>query len=301
MNGTTNAYTDFTVGLWQDNDIGNPFDDYIGTDTTGTHPMVYSYNGDANDETPQGYGLQPPAVGTMLISEPTYAGTYYKNDFTVTGNPESDTTFYNYLNARWIDGTHMSYGGDGYNTSAAPTNFAFTGNAGFCGGPPSGWYGLSAGGQPFDARLIISAQPQALAAGETMQVTYAIMMARGYYNDNLGSVCELQKLQDSLTTWQAEGYRNCPSVVTWTTTATNVLGVELFPNPTQVTSTLRFDNPSGLPAQVQLIDMQGRAVAAPQHTTGQQLELDMAGMAQGIYIVKLSVGDRQTVVRLQKQ
>ncbi len=301
INGTTNSYTDFTVGMWQDNDIGNPNDDYMGSDTTSLRSMIYTYNSDANDETALGYGLNPPAVGTMLISEPSYSGIYYKNDFSVTGNPTVDSTYYHYLNASWKDGTHLNYGGDGHALGAASCNFAFTGDAGFCVGVQSGWYGLTGGGQPLDSRILLSTQPQSLAAGETKQFTYAILMARDFVNDNLGSVCKLKTLQDSLTAWEASGYRNCPSVVTSTTAPAAALDAELFPNPTQATSTLRFENTGGHTAMLELIDVQGRRVAAPQHTSGHQFELDLTGLAQGLYLAKLSVGNSQTVMRLQKQ
>ena len=55
---------DTYVGFYVDPDLGDFADDYIGTDTT-LH-LGYVYNGD-NDDGPEGYGPNPPAVGFTFL------------------------------------------------------------------------------------------------------------------------------------------------------------------------------------------------------------------------------------------
>ncbi|MBI2419318.1 MAG: hypothetical protein HYV28_15740, partial [Ignavibacteriales bacterium] len=54
--------------IWSDPDLGNPSDDFVGSDTIGN--MIYCYNGDNNDDMIYGYGERPPAVGYVLLQGP---------------------------------------------------------------------------------------------------------------------------------------------------------------------------------------------------------------------------------------
>ncbi len=60
------------VGLWSDPDLGNPFDDFAGCDIRldsrgKRHDLGYCYNATNYDESIQGYGDKPPAVGFKLL------------------------------------------------------------------------------------------------------------------------------------------------------------------------------------------------------------------------------------------
>jgi hypothetical protein len=55
-------------GQWIDPDLGNYLDDYVGCDVG--RGMGYCYNGDANDDGVDGYGLNPPAVGIDILHGP---------------------------------------------------------------------------------------------------------------------------------------------------------------------------------------------------------------------------------------
>jgi hypothetical protein len=161
INRSTFTVEDCYFGQWVDSDLGNYLDDYVGCDVG--RGLGYTYNGDADDETATGYGLNPPAFGLDFfegpfmdsdsadgISDPTVEPfalnglgfgdgiidnerigmskfVYYNNDFSITGNPEDAQDIYNYLRGRWKDGTQMVYGGSGYGTGV-PTNFMFPGD-----------------------------------------------------------------------------------------------------------------------------------------------------------------------------
>ena len=58
------------LGMFADFDLGNPNDDYIGSDVA--RGMMYVLNGDNDDETGStvGYGVQPPAFGIVMLQGP---------------------------------------------------------------------------------------------------------------------------------------------------------------------------------------------------------------------------------------
>lgn len=121
------------VGQWVDADLGFAFDDYVGCDTI--RGLGYCYNGDNDDNQPQGYGINPPAVGVDFFQGPladnsqerisngkdeNYNGViddpaerylsmskfiYYDNDVSVRGNPTQASHFYGYLTGFWKNGS----------------------------------------------------------------------------------------------------------------------------------------------------------------------------------------------------
>ena len=162
INRSTFTVQQTYFGQWIDSDVGNYLDDYVGCDVG--RGLGYTYNGDAEDETAVGYGVNPPAFGLDFFEGPFMDAdsldgnpdpcvepkavnglgfgdgiidnerigmskyVYYNNDFSITGNPEDAQDIYNYLRGRWKDGTQMVYNGtNGYGTGT-PTNFMFPGD-----------------------------------------------------------------------------------------------------------------------------------------------------------------------------
>lgn len=145
INKSTFRLTDTYFGTWFDPDLGNARDDIIGSDIS--RGLGYCYNADSDDEGPNGYGANPPAVGFdffqgpfadyfdgldndrdgcvdgvrdslgLCQSENEAAGIneriimsgfmYYNNDFSNQGNPERGLDFYNYLNSKWKNGNNL--------------------------------------------------------------------------------------------------------------------------------------------------------------------------------------------------
>lgn len=68
INKSTFRLKDTYFGTWFDPDIGNAFDDVIGSDIP--RGLGYCYNSDPDDEGPNGYGLNPPAVGFDFFQGP---------------------------------------------------------------------------------------------------------------------------------------------------------------------------------------------------------------------------------------
>ncbi len=68
INRSTFRLRDTYFGTWFDADLGNPFDDIIGSDIA--RGLGYVYNGDTDDEGALGYGANPPAVGFDFFQGP---------------------------------------------------------------------------------------------------------------------------------------------------------------------------------------------------------------------------------------
>lgn len=68
INRSSNTLTETYFGQWVDPDLGNYLDDYVGCDVP--RGLGFVYNGDADDETASGYGLNPPALGVDFFQGP---------------------------------------------------------------------------------------------------------------------------------------------------------------------------------------------------------------------------------------
>ncbi len=207
INKSTLKLNDTYMGQWVDSDVGNYSDDYVGCDTT--RGLGFAFNGDANDETAAGYGLNPPSLGLDFFQGPFGDDgqrmdmkhfVYYENDFSLRGNPEVATHYYGYLRGYWKDGSRMvDNGRNGYpGTAPGPdTDFMYPGDPGWCGGGGNGgWTEISANNTPFDRRFMQSAGPFTLQPGAVNDIVVGAVWARGFYNDNKGSVCELLTADD---------------------------------------------------------------------------------------------------------
>lgn len=198
-------------GSWVDPDLGNGADDFVGCDVG--RGMGYCFNGEPTDPDGSGafagetgYHNYPPAIGVDFFQGPKadkndtscYVQNgligmahfvYYNNDFSVIGNPQNASHYYNYLQGLWTDGTPMTYGGNGYQTSTTRTNYMFDwtpagsdGNAAPTNTDPTGcgtnhivqsspWDEVDAGDAYGDRRFIQSAGPFTLAPGAVNYVT----------------------------------------------------------------------------------------------------------------------------------
>lgn len=206
INKSTLSLNETYMGQWVDADIGNFADDYVGCDTS--RGLGFAYNGDADDDGSNGYGLNPPSLGVDFFQGPVgddgnrlpmQRFVYYENDFSLRGNPEVATHFYGYLRGFWKDGSRMVDNGSNGFPATAPgpvTDFMYPGDPGFCGGTGTGWSEVSANNQPFDRRFLQSAGPFTLQPGAVNDIITGAVWARGNTNDNLGSVCELLAADD---------------------------------------------------------------------------------------------------------
>jgi hypothetical protein len=281
-------YHDLRIGLFDDIDIGNYYDDYVGADTN-LH-LAFGYNGDANDETSSGYGLNPPAFGSLLLPngqiDEMDGMMTFANDFSSRGIPETPTDYYGYLKSQWKDGSHLTYNG-------TQTNVMFPGDPGWCGsGGNGGWSEIAAGSAPYDRRIVQSFGPFNLGADATLELDFAMVYSRAYYNDQLGSVCQLQAdaavIQDW---WQNTLDRGCFSLVTAAPRPMDVAAnkLKIVPNPNGGLFALQLENMQHEALAIELLNLQGQRMLHQTLDAGAtSLTLDARDFPKGIYILRVN-------------
>jgi hypothetical protein len=151
LNRSILDFHDAYVGLSADFDLGNPRDDFIGSDVT--NGMIYAYNGDILDEDStfmsgnkyKGYGEHPPAIGLKVIGGPNLpadgvdnpdggcdisinglnfgdniadnerfglTNSIIPNSYNIYGDPPLAQDYYNFMKSILMGG-HLIFGGNG--------------------------------------------------------------------------------------------------------------------------------------------------------------------------------------------
>jgi hypothetical protein len=306
-------YTQGYVGSWIDFDIGYFGDDYVGCDAG--RDLFYGYNGDVNDgSSPVAslgtYGSNPPAQGVIVLRGPLAdpgdgidndhdgildeAGEtclmskfhYYENSFGLTGNPSVAMDYYNYLSGYWIDGTPMTYGGNGYGGTSA-CNYMFPGNT-----DPDNlanpWDEITVSNMPGDRRGMASSGPFTLAAGTSMCLDYAFVYGRGT-NGPGSSVNLVQARADSCHSFYATT-NPCACTVYPVSVKDDGPNVSLgiFPNPTEDLITINW-KPISVDAKAEVIDFSGRLMMTVPITNSETI-IDLSAFSQGVYLVYIRDG-----------
>ncbi len=284
-NRSPNDYHDFYFGHFVDFDLGYYNDDYIGCDRA--RQMMYAYNGDSLDESPNGYGANPPAQGVVLLSDSMAGFMYHENDFTPYGNPVQAGHYYNYLRGLWKNSQPVHTGGDGHSSNGPITKYMFDGDpvAG------TGWTERNAGNLPGDRRGIMSAGPYTFAPNQTRTFDLAYVFAQSPQFGVNPSILLLRQKVDQLQAQYAAGVLSTPRAQETATTFT------LSPNPATRTATIHVALPAGTAtATLTLRDGLGRTVrtiAVREAAT----KLDLRGLAAGLYHATLSAPDGRALAR----
>lgn len=185
---------------WVDPDLGCSEDDYIGCDTSRS--LMYVYNKDAVDgdqgSTCTGgaatYGNNIPLVGIDYFRGPLRDTNWVDKNginrdsqieigmtsfmyFNREGNsamtdPSLDIQYYNYMTSRWKDGTHVTFGGSGYNpSSTAFIDYVLTADP----NDNSGWNMCTANLGNADRRTIQASGPFVLRPGVKNELIVGIV------------------------------------------------------------------------------------------------------------------------------
>ncbi|MEM1096991.1 MAG: T9SS type A sorting domain-containing protein [Bacteroidota bacterium] len=292
---------DFYVGWWTYGDLGNPADNFVGSDTT--RQMGYFYNGDDFDEGQNGYGDRPPALGVLLAEgvDVSFDGSdneqlpftsflHYVSGPTQLGNPSFRTIEpYYYLSSRWRDGTPVTFGRIGFG-GTEPTRFMYPGD------PVTGSYwseeNLDNNGFrsiPAHRRFVLSSGPFDFAPGDTTAFTVAIVWAQG--EDRLDSITALREAADiakeSVSALMQYDTQACPPIQTQLerpNTWRNHTLRQNYPEPFSQQTTIRYEVIDTVPVQLSVYDLLGRRVRTL-----------VDGMQEaGVYDVVFEAGDLPT-------
>jgi hypothetical protein len=325
-NWSGQPYAKTFVGMYQDCDLGDFQDDYVGCYPPAN--VAYAYNGDLNDgssalPTVGTYGASPPISSlVMLDGPPAVAGDTYDNDndgttdeagernlltgflsyssdFTIAGNPESADDFYNYSSWKWKDSTNWTYGGNGYG-GTTPTHFLFPDlpyNS-------AGWNEPTTGNVPSDRRFLASCGPFDLNPAIPVSIDYAIVYTRdtnlqitdpAYWNLMLSDAAKVR-------TWRTTNSE--PSCIQWSVgiddPATGAPVFSLFPNPASTLVTIEY-TPSAEDASFELLDLTGRVVKTGKLNAHGQTVIGVEELSAGIYVVRVIDNGASSAVKFIRQ
>ncbi len=260
-----NDYTEFVVGQWTDFDLGNYMDDKLGADS-GLN-MVYVYNGSNTDSD---YGANPPMQALVFLDNELGQVSYFRNDFSITGNPTTKEHYYYYLSGKDKAGNPL------------------------LGPQGESWKDLS--GDPYDTtqyRDTISSDKRAVAAipsmslgqGQELKFTVALVYSRDAQHPN-GSTTSWARLRDDVTrvhNWFNENrFPQCDGVGAGLQNPASGKLV-LYPNPGNTALRLLLPG-DAQPELAELYDLQGRLVMR-QANAGN--ELSAKSLAPGQYLVRV--------------
>ena len=273
VNRSNNNYHDLYVGNWTDFDIGTANNDYLGT--APEQNLQYAYNAsqlDLPSMSSQGFGLNSAACGLMYLNHSlAHSMTYNNGASLISGEPTEPIHYYNYIRTLYKDGTPF-IDQDGNNTnyifSDSPTN-------------DNGWSELTENNPGADRRGIASIGPVNLNGSEEIDVDFAIIYARGEYdNDSLGHLLNVDQLIDNAEQIQLyyDGQTSCSTIET-----DNIEGsyLSVYPNPSigviNVTSTI--------PGVLDIYNLRGQLVHS-ENVVGNRTTVDVSEFASGLYFIR---------------
>jgi hypothetical protein len=228
-NRSTTNYDSCFVGMWSDFDLGDAYDDYIGSHVPTN--SIFAYNGDNFDYGYGGFGACPPIQNTVLLQGPeAYSNDGLDNNHDGIIDETNETLglstavffeggpgipldppqlmedYYNFMNAILRNGSPLWYGGSGYgNGSGAttlPCKYMFPGTSDYNFTTP--WTMATAGIQPTDVRGVGSSGPFLLPAGSKVTFDVAYVTGPNDSSQNRLVLEEINQLFRSgqLTTWR---------------------------------------------------------------------------------------------------
>ncbi len=317
INKSGKLIEDMYLSYWSDPDLGKADDDYVGCDTLLN--LGFCYNSDNNDD--NYYWENPPAVGYKIVQGAMTEGKIDESarfdDRVLTGKknlPMTSFTLYLGGSSIYPDPSQGIYEGalEFYNnfqgllwngTALENPNTQTTTKFALSGDPVvgTGWYegtGWPGGPDPNDRRFLMSSGPFNLAAGDTQEIVYAIIMARG--TDYLNSVTELkrkallvQDFYDSHLPTNINTEKNIPAKFEL---------YQNYPNPFNPSTTIKYSIPvvetghaPSLLTSLKVYDILGREVTAlvnEEKSAGNyQVTFDGSKLSSGVYFYQLKAGN----------
>ena len=224
INRSTQTINNFKVANFTDPMIGDYSDDYVGSNPSKN--MIYAYNSDNNDIE---YGLNPPAIGVVLLNAPTSVSGVMNNHI---GNadmhtPETASEYWGYMNAQWGNsGNPFTEGGNGYN-GTVPTNHIYS--------DITSWSEITEGQTAGDRQMFIATDHGTFVPGEVKEYDYAFIYARK--GDHLQNIDSLFVIADSVQAFYDNQANDCPHIFDPTLgdnqIDNQIKNINLYPNPTK--------------------------------------------------------------------
>ncbi len=287
INRSENTYNNFYTGVWNDVDLGNYSDDYVGCDTLQN--TGFAYNGTNNDIGKFGFGKNPPMLLCKLLNQKMSGFVYYNNNSDpINGNPSSTADFYNYLQSKWQNGNDITFGSNGVG-QAKKTKYMYSGK--ICN--DSDWNEKTAFNQPGDRRFLVSTQLPVLGKDSTEEVEFAYILLHDPSKDFLKEGCDLPgKTLTKIQNWYDKNnfpsrpyYGNKVNELTH-----NQLGLLIYPNPANNEINIKADMDTKEVIEINIFDDIGKCNYTVMNIAqfgSFETTIDIGNYVNGIYLIQI--------------
>jgi hypothetical protein len=207
------------IGMWTDFDLGCFTDDYIGS--APEQNTYFAYNQDFIDDIDcagtgiEGFGENPPVQAVTLLNH-SLDHFIYGNNAGInapnpgTTDPETVEEYRNNLQGLFRDGTPISEGGDGYNTSDVILDHAFPGNP----NDTDEWSMASSNIFSGDRRALGSHLVPILQPGAVYELDFALSLHREPMSDAYSNVNAMYEGINTLQSYYDNAFEgSCDQVI----------------------------------------------------------------------------------------
>lgn len=301
INRSKSNYNNFSVGIWNDADLGNYADDYVGchvTENTG-----YIYNGDDNDEGRNGFGKNPPHLFCKLLNQKMESFIYYNHNLDpVNGIPNAPYDFYNYMNGKWQNGNDLTLGNNGVGGSVK-TKYMYDGSTNPATNQMPCWNEKSAGNSPYDRKFLMSTQLPSFKSDSIFEIEFAYIIDTNPMDD----LCNVDMtLPGKIQNWYNQN--KFPSKPYYGVGVKNIVNSKndflIYPNPTNGLVNIKADIESKSILGIQVFDNSGKCIYQILNSDDQgtfNTTLDINAYASGIYLIKIQTIEGALIGKVIKE
>ena len=319
INKSNRTYLNTNIGLFSDSDIGDAYNDLIGSNVD--LKSFYFYNdGPDGDGSLNTYGVNPPALAYTFLKGAEADNADLKDndndgqidevgetcDFNhflysengagpICGDPNDAIDYFYFMHSMWKDISNLTYGGTGVHSSDTTALFAYPGNSdsnkyGTNGiDPEYAWYDTDKG----DKRGIGSFGPFTFEAGDTVEFTVAIIWSRD--TTNTVDSNNIQKLFSDIANvryWYDNNIDlSCLELDTSSIGISTVkpnINFEIYPNPVKDNLFLEFADYKN--SKYRITDINGRILSEAE-ITNNRTAINTKDFAKGVYIITIYKDD----------
>ncbi|TAE84126.1 MAG: T9SS C-terminal target domain-containing protein [Bacteroidetes bacterium] len=285
INRGNQHFNNIKLGLWLGVSIGNFKDDYVSC-----NPRVgygYGYNGDAFDE--YGYGNKPSTIAVVPIgsdSSQSYLDGFisYNNDYSLTGNPTRSEHYYYYLNNRFKDYTHLSYGGTGYEPNSTNlTKHMFPGKHDKLNRPF--WSPAIANIPMGNKSMVLTIPSFSLPVDADTTVTFALVSS--IPNDSASTDDKISFDVKKVKGWYAaNNFPSCGKLIASINepSSRNKHKIIVYPNPARESIHIRFEPTTH--DNLRIYNLEGKVVLEKTAVLN-NTPVDISVLPAGFYIIEL--------------
>jgi hypothetical protein len=268
INTGSHHFSDFTMGIMNDVDLGYYGDDYFGCDSS--EHAGFGFNVDNDDEGPDGLGKNPPMILCKFLNQKMRHFMLFDNStYPFRGNPNKDEDYYYYMR-------NLFYS----NTSHFPSQ-----------GYPCGRNIKTPTG---DFRSVMSCWQDAFAPGDHFTLDFAYILVDDPDMDWLKQGCNTPRnsLQQVQQWYDNNSFPSKPDWGTGMNTSENVQTFLVYPNPANTTLHIVLPEKAG-EVIIHMIDLTGKDIPIKQdEQTDGELSLDISRLSSGIYLISMQTGGK---------